>query len=655
MKRRGSAPEVTLFPFLAVLVCTMGSLILLLVTTTRMIRKQALAESQAAEVAQTENQLEAGIIALPEPPAPFALIAEPSELPPREIASRDKPPELPPLPAPSIPAITPEQVAERELEIQQSLAEHAAARNQLQEVWQLRVDELRAQEQMLADQLQSRAGAISKVKSEGDRAQQEFARYQQVLDDATRQQQSLNSRLQELEQAAEQVSGRMRLLEAELEHLEHAPPPRPEFQIVPFDALTGTVRRPILIECTEDSVIFASEQIQITAAQLSGYAPEYNPLLAGTRALMNYWAQHDGPDAPLPYVLLVVRAKGTVGFYVARKMLDELGQSYGYELVEDDKPIHWPAADPGATQACRKAVDRVLADRSQLVQRLPVGRLSDADDSRYAGRDGQFWLPEIEQLRNPGDQVLFGDPAWSRRREDAAPSRGFVGSTPGANVAQPQEQRNSRRLPPMPAGKPAAAAPDREPDQTMQFAEESSEPRPPGAPSTIDPSFLRDLAAAGERARAETGSGDMPQEGKGQLGKDEATESASERPPTLPLEASEARPLKKLPWGETGGKGQVGVILIERDVRVEIWPDRIQIEEEQPLKITPELSVNKLQFLVAEAIERQVRGWGNAPGGFQWKPQVKVVLHPGGNANLARLQELFEHWKLVWDVQHKLQ
>ena len=40
MARRRTATAVSLFPFLAVLVCTMGALILLLLVTTRQIRQQ---------------------------------------------------------------------------------------------------------------------------------------------------------------------------------------------------------------------------------------------------------------------------------------------------------------------------------------------------------------------------------------------------------------------------------------------------------------------------------------------------------------------------------------------------------------------------------------------------------------------------------------
>jgi hypothetical protein len=207
-----------------------------------------------------------------------------------------------------------------------------------------------------------------------------------------------------------------------------------------------------------------------------------------------------------------------------------------------------------------------------------------------------------------------------------------------------------------PASQPGAESPGTE--EANPFGS-----TPPGQLSSIDPSFLRELSAAGERARGSGGQQDgtvqapgTQQPGNGKLGDPGSSEQASRRPPTLPLEAARAKPLKETPWGEPGGAaGGLGTILIERDIRIEIWADQVLIEDEAPFKITPELSTNKLQFVVAEGMERQVRSWGVAPGGFQWKPQVKVVLHPGGNANLARLKELFEHWQLHWDIQHKLQ
>ena len=57
MARRNSGNTISLFPFLAVLVCTMGALILLLLVTTRRIRNDQEVESAVVE-AENEDQFD---------------------------------------------------------------------------------------------------------------------------------------------------------------------------------------------------------------------------------------------------------------------------------------------------------------------------------------------------------------------------------------------------------------------------------------------------------------------------------------------------------------------------------------------------------------------------------------------------------------------
>ena len=54
--RRATTASVSLFPFLAVLICTMGALIVLLVVITRQARLKA-AETKAAENVQQQKDL----------------------------------------------------------------------------------------------------------------------------------------------------------------------------------------------------------------------------------------------------------------------------------------------------------------------------------------------------------------------------------------------------------------------------------------------------------------------------------------------------------------------------------------------------------------------------------------------------------------------
>lgn len=60
---------------------------------------------------------------------------------------------------------------------------------------------------------------------------------------------------------------------------------------MPYAGNSPTRRRPIVIECDEKSVRFASEEISLSARDLTGFKPEYNPVRAGTESLLQYWEE----------------------------------------------------------------------------------------------------------------------------------------------------------------------------------------------------------------------------------------------------------------------------------------------------------------------------------------------------------------------------
>lgn len=138
--------------------------------------------------------------------------------------------------------------------------------------------------------------------------------------------------------------------------------------IVPYDGVTGTTRRPIVLEITDDGIRFVSEQVMVSAADLQHFTPSNNPILAGARELVTYWTARnqatDNPDKqPKPYVLMVVRPSGTLGYYVARGFLTELGTEFGYELVTEDFRFETPPTEERASELCRAAIAQSLRER----------------------------------------------------------------------------------------------------------------------------------------------------------------------------------------------------------------------------------------------------------------------------------------------------
>ncbi len=138
---------------------------------------------------------------------------------------------------------------------------------------------------------------------------------------------------------------------------------------------------------------FQPENVLLKHEDFDGFTVGKNPLLAGARALSDYWMKislRSGGREPEPYILLIVRPSGAK-YYAARRLLEPLGRPFGYELVEESLPLEIPKADPVATELCKRAVEEVLKEREDL-QRLIVSR----------GPESLSRNPNYRVIRKPG-------------------------------------------------------------------------------------------------------------------------------------------------------------------------------------------------------------------------------------------------------------
>ncbi len=236
--------------------------------------------------------------------------------------------------------------------------------------------------------------------------------------------------------------------------------------IVPYDGVTGTTRRPIVLECTDDGIKFVSENIKLTANELQHFSATNNPVLAGARELVRYWssrnAVQENPDAqPKPYVLLIVRPSGTLGYYVARGFLDDLGTEFGYELVDEQFRFEPPPTDARATELCKAAIEEALRQRGSngrstesfsqaLDAELKSRALSgEASGQRGGAGGGQTFSSLTDAGRKPerftpqglsrgsgtASQKFFSSSNFMEHRETIETGRGFAGGNPSGSIA----------------------------------------------------------------------------------------------------------------------------------------------------------------------------------------------------------------------------
>ena len=309
MKRRRfrkQAVNVSLFPFLAVLICTMGTLIVLLVLVVQQARVYASAqdESNAGELITAED-LE------------NLRLAKEDFVWRREILEQQR-------------SEVSLQLANSRLQLGH-LEEHIRA---LEQEWH---------------QLETAAAELQQLDNTSQRDEQEVA--------------AELARLEQTIQAARD----------ELARVKHQAATRPRsFAIIPYDGPHSTRRRPIYIECTENGIVLQPEGITLTPEDFAGPSGPGNPLDAALRTVREHLAQTGRVDRDgEPYPLLVVRPRGTVAYLVAREAIKSWDDEFGYELIDADMKLEFPAADPVLREQLVDAIEDARQRQAILASAMP--------------------------------------------------------------------------------------------------------------------------------------------------------------------------------------------------------------------------------------------------------------------------------------------
>ena len=636
MNTRRTGNSVSLFPFLAVLVCAMGALIFLLLVVTRQIRAEARAEAiqvvdqdvhQAREVDVEETAPEPPEATAPSPPDSTPII-EPIE------------------PEPDPPSLVLEAADAAEVE------------------WSRMVESL------VSRRLEAEA-ALSRAEADGKLLEKRLEKTRKELAELQREDSALVSRRDQLDSSLNRLRGRLKELgeavgrqQDEIREREsQVKPVESRFAFLPFDSATGTQRRPIFIECHPDRIEFASEKIDLDAGDLAGFTRRDNPLLAGVQALVAHWARQDAnsgadpdaePESGKPYVLIVVRPGGIHAYYLARRYLSQLEVPIGYELVPGEMPLAWPVQDRSAARACRDAIALSVSRNpgrggNGTGSRSGTGRRNGTPKGTGTGTTGTDELSQVARLpleagvrslgrtaqrTGPGgDKVIRGPRgAAENRRGDEQLSgksqKGAIGESQqeptggiaGRNAESQKDRALGRGEPGNPGGGTDAGRPETNGRKKMVAGDESDGSQQRQAPTfetlTVGPSSSR-----------------------------------ASRSPGGPGQSGDAAPRH---WGVASLGATIGY---ERRVRVQIELDHITVAQQPRIDtgVTGgELSAAEIQQRVIRAIQLTARSWGPPPERFYWVPAIRFEVSPGGFLYYERLNSLFRSWRISTSVDHVL-
>lgn len=315
-RRRSLSPS--LFPFLAVLVCTLGTLILLLALVAQNATETA-EQNARAQQRMAEAKLQAAQAA----PGPPRMTAEAAET----------------------------KLAEQRFRV----AQLVAFRNQQTADLELQRDRLTH----LEDHVERLRKELKRLGDEVDHAMGDTA--VQAIDDETLAQlrDDINAERTAIEQLRSQSASKT-----------------PRVVIVPHKGPNGTDRRPVYLECDPQGVTIWPEGSRITVAQLNDSTPLANPLDAALRAVRFHAMRHYGDSAP-PYPLLVVRPDGIETYGAARKAMLDWDDQFGYELVPADVELAFSKPDANLKQRVEIAIREATAKQqalSAIARYSPNGR-----------------------------------------------------------------------------------------------------------------------------------------------------------------------------------------------------------------------------------------------------------------------------------------
>ncbi len=526
----------SLFPFLAVLVCTMGALIVLLVLVVQQARVYATS------------------------------VAEGNVVDEAELAAQD---------------------LERE--------EQQLAYDEYE--WQREIfDQQRAD---LASKLSERRLELSHLEDHIRRLEDEWKRMQRQAEELQNlgSQKAANSEaaLAELDKLRAAIDQAKQRLEAARN--EAATKPK-TFAIIPYDGVNGTKRRPIYIECTEEGITIQPEGIVLRRGDLEGPLGPGNPLDAALRATREHWARlGDTATNGEPYPLLIVRPNGTLAYNYAREALKAWDDEFGYELVDAEMQLEYPASDQELHNVLQRTVQRARERQAILVAAMP------------------------NQYEQPGAASGYV----------ATPSRGgFRPVSSGAAEGGVASGFSGRGQ----GGGESSGAGQGEPS----FRVDGNE-------------FDADSSATGDSRELSSRRTQRGENGSEQAGQGRASESDAAGPGGPNNRGGASGPGGSVPMsGQRGAnwavpKASSGATAYQIPVRVVCKRDRLAIlprpSDNSPAMEVP--AVDPLSRSIDDFVKllwKQIEQWDDAPVGGYWQPVLEVYVHPGAEDRFMELKSL---------------
>lgn len=605
-----NSDSISLFPFLAVLLCTMGALLVLLVIVVQRAAETSLLPEAAGHQLASAN---GPVLSVPK-------IEKASE-----------------------PVID----AEKAAEIQRQLSEIAE--------YQKKLDEIKAEGQ---ERIKAEQERLSHLEDHRRRLEEELAKLAIAAEQLK--QTEANQSVDQV-QAEEELARLAELIkekEKQLADLKESPKAsKISYAIIPFKGRNGTFRMPVYLECKNGKVTIQPEGHQLDKYDFIALSWPGNPLAAALRATREYHnekaRQAGQPEPPDPYPLMIVRPSGQYAFMVAKEAITAWDSDYGIEFVEEDMKLVFPqAADPQLAQVQNHALMIARERLQQMVQaapsRFPGVKVKggtglggeDGSESEGAGTENQLAITggtfrngagtggnsarngEHEAENTDETQVMarygqyYGEPNSPAANVEA--TGGAIGAKGGGGGGSVDGE--------MTQDAQAQDGPDLGPRYAQQGGGGAANKTPSEPINGQDPTGNGQMAGVGTVGGGITGSG-FSSTGK----PDESIANT-----------------RGINWAVN--KPRHKSVAIRRTIHAVVRDNQMTLlapsdtrRGSQAKQISLDQPIETISDEFSGAVKERIDDWGLAGSGMYWKPVLELNVEPGAHMTATRISRLLDN------------
>jgi len=248
-----------------------------------------------------------------------------------------------------------EAVRKAETQATQQATEDPAAEREIVE-W--RTEQLREVRRKTEAQLADERLRLSHIEDHQRRLQDKLRELQIAAEELERLQLAKDDEQQRDEEDLEAARSRLAEARKAVDDARRRSRRAATYSVVPYEGPNSTHRRPVYVECRENSMVLQPEGVELTPADFVGMLGPGNPLASALRGVREYYAGQTaaGKSDAEPYPLLLVRPDGIKTYYAARSALDSWGSEFGYELIGADWKLDYARPDPKLEQLVRQIV-----------------------------------------------------------------------------------------------------------------------------------------------------------------------------------------------------------------------------------------------------------------------------------------------------------